>query len=84
MFLLLSLIGFLLQALKILLFVRVILSFVPHLERTPWGKVVFVLTEPLLKPLRSFTRVGGSGMALDFSPMVALLIIAGIQSLFRL
>jgi uncharacterized protein YggT (Ycf19 family) len=70
------LIGWLLHLLQILIFARCILSFAPAWQRQPWGRIIIALTEPILRPLRSVVRIGGSGVALDFSPMIALFIIS--------
>jgi len=70
------LIGWLLHLLQILIFARCILSFVPTWQKQPLGLLVIALTEPVLKPLRAVARVGGSGVAIDFSPMIALFIIS--------
>lgn len=83
MSLLIGLIGLLLRIVGVLLLVRVVISFLPHLERTSWGEGIVALTEPILKPLRSFTQLAVGRMAFDLSPMVALLIISVIRSVLR-
>ena len=70
------LIGWLLHLLQILIFARCIISFVPAWQRQPLGQIIIVLTEPILRPLRSVVRIGGSGVGIDFSPMIALLLIS--------
>ena len=75
-------IGWLLQLLQILILARCVLSFVPAWQRQPLGQLIIALTEPILRPLRSVVRVGGSGMAIDFSPMIALLIISVLSQVF--
>lgn len=77
------LIGGLLRALQILIVIRVILSFVPMWQRQPVGRIIVGLTEPLLLPFRRMTQVQGSGMGIDFSPMVVLLIIHVIRLVLR-
>ncbi len=67
-----------LRALQILIFARVIISFVPAWQRTMWGWTIVKLTEPILAPFRKL-RIGGDGMALDFSPMIVLIIISIIN-----
>jgi len=73
------LISTILNVLEVLIIARVILSFVPQWERHPAGLIVVTVTEPVLRPLRRVVLVGGSGMALDFSPMVALLVIHAVR-----
>ena len=65
-----------LRLLQILILARCILSFAPSWQRQPLGLIIIALTEPILRPLRSVVRIGGSGAAVDFSPMIALLIIS--------
>lgn len=66
------------NVLMILIFVRVIFSWIPSgLEKI--RKVVFDLTEPILKPFRKLIPpIGG---ALDLSPIIAFIILQIIQSL---
>lgn len=61
--------------LQILIFVRVILSWLP-LGANPVSEFVIRLTDPILSPLR---RVLPRFGMLDLSPMIALLIIVVVQ-----
>ena len=67
-----------LRALQILIFARVIISFVPAWQRTMWGWIIVKLTEPILAPFRGL-RVNSGGVALDFSPMIVLIIISVVN-----
>jgi YggT family protein len=73
-----DLIGFVLMMMLILIIVRVILSFVGGDSYHPVIPLVFQLTEPVLKPIR--TRLPALG-GLDFSPLIALLAISLAQAL---
>ena len=66
------------QALVLLIFVRVIMSWVPM--RLPFGlnELVFNVTEPVLAPIRRFMPMAGG---MDFSPFIALLLIQIIASI---
>lgn len=66
------------QALVLAIFVRVIMSWVP--TRLPFGlnDLVFNVTEPVLAPIRRFMPAAGG---IDFSPLIALLLIQIIASL---
>lgn len=76
MFAIFGLISLALNIVTILLLARVIVSWVPPWQRTLWGRVIKLITEPLLMPLRSIAQIPVSGgMGVDFSPMLALLII---------
>jgi YggT family protein len=66
------------QALVLLIFVRVIMSWVPM--RLPFGlnDLVWNVTERVLAPIRRFMPMAGG---MDFSPLVALLLIQILASL---
>ncbi len=66
----------LLQALWLAVFGRAILSwFDPHFGN-PISRFLFDVTEPILQPIRSIMP---GGMMIDFSPMVAIVIISILQ-----
>jgi YggT family protein len=60
------------QALVLAIFVRVIMSWVPI--RLPLGlnDLVWNVTEPVLAPIRRYMPIAGG---MDFSPLIALLLI---------
>lgn len=61
-----------------LIFIRVVLGWVGAGSREPLFRPVFVLTDPVLKPLSGLVPpIGG---VLDISPMIALLIIWMLRS----
>jgi YggT family protein len=66
------------QALVLLIFVRVIMSWVPM--RLPFGlnELVWNVTEPVLAPIRRFMPMAGG---MDFSPFIALLLIQIVASI---
>ena len=66
------------QALVLLIFVRVIMSWVPM--RLPFGlnELVWNVTEPVLSLIRRYLPIAGG---MDFSPFIALLLIQIIASL---
>ena len=60
--------------------IRAILSFVPNL--TSSNKLVSLLydvTDPILKPFQRF-QIGGAAMAMDFSPIIAIVVLELIRS----
>ena len=73
-----DLIGFTLMVMLILIFVRVILSFVGSDSYHPVVPLVFQLTEPVLKPVRKRLPVLGG---FDLSPMIVVLAIFLLQAL---
>jgi len=68
----------LVQALVVAIFVRVIMSWVPM--RLPFGlnELVWNVTEPVLAPIRRYMPIAGG---MDFSPLIALLLIQILASI---
>jgi len=70
---------FALQMYNLVLLVRVIMSWIPNLDRSnPLIQMVYDATEPILKPIRDFLPPT-SGF--DFSPLVAFLIISVLMQI---
>jgi YggT family protein len=70
----------------ILIFARIVISFVPRMPYRPWLRSVldFVTdtTDPYLNFFRRFLPpIGGGGFALDLSPMVGLIVLFVAQAL---
>jgi YggT family protein len=74
-----SLIRSLLQIYVLIIIGTVVLSYFPAAPESTLARVQTAfrrLTEPVLAPIRRFMpRIGGAGMMLDLSPIVALLLI---------
>ena len=64
--------------LSLLIIARALMSFFPVDRNHLLVRLVFNLTEPILAPIRSLLPQGGM---LDFSPMVAILLIILLQPL---
>ena len=66
------------QAEVLAIFVRVIMSWVPL--RLPFGlnELVWNVTEPVLAPIRRYMPIAGG---MDFSPLIALLLIQILASI---
>ena len=80
-------IGSLLQVIEILIFVRVIISWLPISRDNPLIQILYQLTEPILGPIRAIIQKSaiGGGMMFDFSAIIALILIRLIRmNLFRL
>jgi YggT family protein len=70
----------------ILIFARIVLSFVPRMPYRPWLRSVldFVTetTDPYLNFFRRFLPpIGGGSFALDLSPMIGLIVLFVAQAL---
>jgi YggT family protein len=79
-------VGALITVYIILIFARIVISFVPRMPYRPWLRSVldFIteVTDPYLGFFRRFLPpIGGGGFALDLSPMIGiilLLVVGGI------
>ncbi|AFM42620.1 YGGT family protein [Desulfosporosinus acidiphilus SJ4] len=60
--------------------VRVMLSFFPRVKPNPLITIIYDITDPLLKPFQRFQITSGA-MGLDFSPLIAIIVLNLIQSL---
>ncbi|MDR1558513.1 MAG: YggT family protein [Clostridiales bacterium] len=72
------------NALFLLIVIRVVLSLVRFSRRNVLTDLVYTLTEPLLAPIRSLLRktpLGGTGMSLDLSPLVLFLLITLVRNI---
>lgn len=70
----------------ILIFARIVISFIPRMPYRPWLRSVldFVTetTDPYLNFFRRFLPpIGGGGFALDLSPMIGLIVLFVAQAL---
>ena len=64
--------------------IRCILSWFPIDSNNPIKKFLYSITEPILGPIRNMvyrSPIGGSMRMLDFSPVIALLLISGIEQI---
>jgi YggT family protein len=64
----------------VLIFARIVISFVPRMPYRPWLRAVldFIteMTDPYLNFFRRFLPpIGGGGFALDLSPMIGLVVL---------
>jgi YggT family protein len=51
-----------------------LLSFFPHSPQQPLISILYKVTEPLLQPFRRI-RFSGAAGSIDFSPLIALLVL---------
>lgn len=69
---------------ELLIFVRIIFSFLRIGPENAIGRLVYELTEPILGPARELiNKLGINTGMLDFSPIVALLILRIIANLIK-
>ena len=65
------------QILTLAIFVRAILSWFPVSRDNPFVEVVVQITDPILGPIRRVIPLMGS---IDFSPLVAIILLQMISS----
>ncbi len=73
-----SAIGVFIEILDYLILARVFLSWLPFGMDNPIIRFIYTLTEPILAPIRNMiskSPLGGPGMVLDFSPIIAFFLI---------
>lgn len=59
--------------------IRALISFIPHSPRQPLIKVLYEITDPILRPFQRFSFMT-SGMGIDLSPLIAILVINILRS----
>lgn len=66
------------QVLSITILARILLSWIPSLQQSRLGQLIYEITEPILGPIRRV--IPPLGM-IDLSPMIALLLIQMVSGL---
>jgi YggT family protein len=72
-----DLVSLVLNVLTIAVIIRALLSWFDPTFRTPVGRIIFQVTEPIIRPIRQL--VPSVGM-FDLSPIIALLILRVMES----
>lgn len=70
----------------ILIFIRIVASFIPRMPYRPWLKAILDFAHEVTDPYLNFFRrflppVGGGGFALDLSPMIGLFLLFIAQAI---
>lgn len=81
--LLIRAIGLFFNFLELLIFVRILFSWVPMGYNSSIGRFLYNMTEPILGPVRDMLGRSplGGGYGLDFSPIFALILMRLVQTL---
>ncbi len=72
------------NVLNTLIFIRVLLSWFPIDRNNPLISLLYTLTEPILAPIRKLlfkSPMGGPGMMIDFSPIIAFMLIELLKNI---
>lgn len=74
-----------LEFIKIVIFVRIIISWLPISKDNRFMRFLYDITEPFLAPIRGIIERSaiGKNMMVDFSPIVAYMIIWLVESVIR-
>lgn len=73
-----AILGIILQLVTLLIFVRAVISWFSPDPYNPLVRFLYQSTEPILQPIRRYLPP----MALDFSPVIALLLVIFINRFF--
>ena len=74
------LIGWLIEVYSWILVIRCVLSWVRVDHYNPVVRLIYQLTDPVLKPFQSLTLRAGAG-GIDFSPIIVFMILRVIRQL---
>lgn len=88
MILILKTLYYFLYALQMIVFISVMLSWFPIDRNNKLIEFINSITEPVLSPIRVLIKKSifggrGGGMIVDFSPLIAILIISMLQRLVQ-
>lgn len=78
--------GFLFSFIEYAILARIIISWLPIPRDNVFIRILYQITEPILAPIRGLIERSaiGKNMMIDFSPVVAFLLIFFIRSIFRI
>lgn len=75
---------YLVNFIEILILIRIVMSFINMGGNNTFSRFIYELTEPILGPARALiSKLGINTGMIDFSPIVAMLILRAILSLAR-
>lgn len=82
-FLLMKAVNMFFYIMELLIFGRILLSWLPMGYNNPIGQFLYNMTEPILGPCRRMLDKSplGGGMMIDFSPIIALILMKLVQQL---
>lgn len=79
MFLIYRIVNYAVEILKVLILLRIILSWVAPHSRNEFVELIYAVTEPILRPFKILIPLGG--VRLDLSPILAYYALNIIRSL---
>ena len=78
-FLLFQVIDMVFNLLQIINIVRVVLSWISHNPSNQFIRIIYQVSEPILKPIREILPI--TGMGFDFSPIVAFFLLGLLKKI---
>ena len=78
-FLLFQVIGMVFNILQIIIIVRVVLSWISHNPSNQFIRIIYQVSEPILKPIREILPI--TGMGFDLSPIVAFFLLGLLKKI---
>jgi YggT family protein len=78
-------INILLNFVQMVIFSRIIISWLPIPKDNPIIRLIYQITEPILAPIRGMIERSafGKNMMIDFSPIIVFLLIGFVRSIIR-
>ena len=78
-FLLFQVIDTVFNILQIIIIVRVVLSWISHNPSNQFIRIIYQVSEPILKPIREILPI--TGMGFDLSPLVAFFLLGLLKKI---
>ena len=78
-FLLFQVIDMVFNILQIIIIVRVVLSWISHNPSNQFIRIIYQVSEPILKPIREMLPI--TGMGFDLSPIVAFFLLGLLKKI---
>ena len=78
-FLLFQVIDMVFNILQIIIIVRVVLSWISHNPSNQFIRIIYQVSEPILKPIREILPI--TGMGFDLSPVVAFFLLGLLKKI---
>ncbi len=78
-FLLFQVIDMVFNILQIIIIVRVVLSWISHNPSNQFIRIIYQVSEPILKPIREILPI--TGMGFDLSPIVAFFLLGLLKKI---
>lgn len=78
-----SLIQIIFMVLETLIFVRIIMSWIMPQGNNEFARLVYSITEPMLKPFRAVIPLGNMG-GIDISPIILIILLGVVKKMLIL